>query len=189
MGCVATWVARLLKSTEVCGCLSDGCRCDNRNRETNVRTPAIVAASLSLLVIGLSRTSMATTMQEGSSVDMLFRAPLADVPGTDVAIIRVDYGPGAATPPHEHPAFVYAYVLSGAVVSRIGEAPPETYRQGQMWSELPWQHHTVSRNASSTKPASLLVFFIIPHRAPLTVMLPSSGDSSQATTPGTTGTH
>ncbi len=43
-----------------------------------------------------------------------------------------------------------------------------------MWSERPGQHHIISRNASSTEPASLLVFFIIPHGVPLTVPLSSS---------------
>jgi hypothetical protein len=32
-----------------------------------------------------------------------------------------------------------------------------------MWSELPHQHHMVSRNGGTTAPAKLLVFFITPH--------------------------
>jgi hypothetical protein len=34
---------------------------------------------------------------------------LNDRPGTDVAVVMVDYPPGGSTPPHEHPGFVYAY--------------------------------------------------------------------------------
>jgi quercetin dioxygenase-like cupin family protein len=153
------------------------------------RTYVIVACSLILLAVGRSRPTEAATIKQAGSVEELFRAPLPDTPGTDVAIIRVDYQPGAATPPHEHPAFTYAYVLSGAVVSQLEGAGPKTYRQGQMWTELPWQHHLISRNASSTEPASLLVFFIIPHRAPLTIPISSSADSSKGANVGDAGTQ
>jgi hypothetical protein len=42
-----------------------------------------------------------------------------------------------------------------------------------MWSELPDEHHMVSRNASTTAPAKLLVFFIAPHGQKLTEFLPA----------------
>ncbi len=48
------------------------------------------------------------------------------------------------------------------------------FTQGQMWSELPNERHMVSKNASTTQPAKLLVFFIVPHGAKLTTLLPSS---------------
>jgi quercetin dioxygenase-like cupin family protein len=40
----------------------------------------------------------------------LLRQPLPEKSGTD---IEVDYPPGGSTPPHEHPGYVYAYVLAG----------------------------------------------------------------------------
>jgi quercetin dioxygenase-like cupin family protein len=66
------------------------------------------------------------------------------------------------------------YVLAGAVVSQVGKPPPHTFTQGQMWSELPYQQHMVSKNASSTQPAKLLVFLIVPHTAQLTTFLAPS---------------
>jgi hypothetical protein len=36
----------------------------------------------------------------------------------------------------------------------------------------PHEHHVVSKNASTTEPARLLVFMITPHGVPLTTMLP-----------------
>jgi quercetin dioxygenase-like cupin family protein len=146
--------------------------------DKKMNTRLAVSCLLTLLAVGLSPNAMAVPLTPGTSVTQLFRKPLADRPGTDVVVIRVDYGPGAVTPLHTHPGLVYAYVLHGEVVSQIGDAKPETYRQGQMWSELPWQHH-VSRNASPSQPASFLVFFVIPHDAPLTIPLSTSTQSNK----------
>jgi quercetin dioxygenase-like cupin family protein len=63
--------------------------------------------------------------------------------------------------------------LKGAVVSQLGDEQPHTYTEGQMWSETPHQHHNVSKNASATEPARLLVFLIAPKGAQLTTMLPA----------------
>ena len=101
------------------------------------------------------------------------RHPLADQPGTDVVVITVDYPPGGTTPPHETPGHTYAYVLEGSVVSQLDDQPLQTFSAGQMWSELPHEHHMVSRNASSTAAAKLLVFFIAPHGQKLTEFLPA----------------
>jgi quercetin dioxygenase-like cupin family protein len=60
-------------------------------------------------------------------------------------------------------------VLEGAVVSQLDNEKPKTYTAGQIWSESPGQHHMISRNASATEPAALLVFLIIAHNAQLTV--------------------
>jgi quercetin dioxygenase-like cupin family protein len=98
--------------------------------------------------------------------------PLPSQPGTDVTVITVDYPPGGSTPPHEHPDYTYAYVLQGAVVSKLDDHKEMTYKAGEMWTEKPHEHHVVSKNASMTESARLLVFFIAPHGAPLVTMLP-----------------
>jgi len=105
----------------------------------------------------------AQTAQDTSVEHLLMRQALSDQPGTDVVVVSVDYPPGGTTAPHDHPGSVYAYVLDGAVVSKVDDQPQRTYTKGQMWSELPRQRHMVSRNASATEPAKLLVFFIVPH--------------------------
>lgn len=129
-------------------------------------TAAII---LSATVLALSASLSAASP---GVVHELLRQPLASQPGTDVVMITVDYAPGAATPPHEHPGFVYAYVLEGAVVSQLDDESPKTFTKGEMWSESPGQHHEISRNASSTQSARLLVFLIVPHGKPLTTLLP-----------------
>ena len=84
------------------------------------------------------------------------------LPGGTQELIAVEVvlPPGAAALPHRHPAFVYAYVLSGIVVSALNDETPRTYRAGQSWHEEPDALHRVTRNPSRTRPARLLAVFI-----------------------------
>jgi quercetin dioxygenase-like cupin family protein len=135
--------------------------------------PSVLAA-VALITLSLSTVAAQSPPQASAGVvHELMRQPLADKPGTDVVVITVDYPPGGSTPPHEHPGYTYAYVLEGAVVSQLDDQPAQTFSAGQMWSELPHQHHMVSRNASATAGAKLLVFFITPHGEKLTEFLPA----------------
>ena len=69
--------------------------------------------------------------------------------------VLVEYGPGAASPSHRHPssAFIYATVLEGEIRSKVNDEPEHVYKAGESWTEMPGDHHKVSANASSTKPA------------------------------------
>ena len=75
----------------------------------------------------------------------------------------VEYGPGAASPSHRHPfsAFIYATVLEGEIRSKVNDQPEHVYKAGESWTEMPGDHHKVSANASSTKPARLLAIFVL----------------------------
>jgi len=129
---------------------------------------------LGLLLAPLGSRALAqTAAASAGTVHMLMRQPLSSQPGTDVIMLTVDYPPSGTTPPHEHPGYTYAYVLQGSVVSQLDHQPAQTYITGQMWSELPHQAHMVSRNASKTEPAKLLVYMIIPHGDALTKFLPA----------------
>jgi quercetin dioxygenase-like cupin family protein len=75
----------------------------------------------------------------------------------EVTVSHVDYPPGRVGAAHRHPGFVLAYVLEGAVVTKIsGQGDEKTYTVGQMFYEQPGATHEVSRNASQTEPAKLL---------------------------------
>jgi quercetin dioxygenase-like cupin family protein len=93
------------------------------------------------------------------------REPLANVPGKDLIAVEVLFAPGARSVPHFHPrtAFVYAYVISGTIVSAVNDEAPRTYRAGESWSEAPGVLHRLTRNASDTSPARLLAIFIADH--------------------------
>ena len=93
----------------------------------------------------------------------LFEHELPNVPGKSLVALEVLYAPGGASPSHTHPksAFIYAYVLSGEIVSAVDNEEPRVYRVGEGWYEVPGAHHRVSRNASTTEPAKLLAIFVM----------------------------
>jgi quercetin dioxygenase-like cupin family protein len=122
-----------------------------------------LGAMLMIIVVTLAGSAARAADSGAGIVHEISRQPLPENPGMDVVVITVTYPPGGSTPPHKHPGFTYAYVLKGAVTSALSKEPPKTYTEGQYWSEQPMQEHRISRNASHTAPAELLVFFVIPH--------------------------
>jgi quercetin dioxygenase-like cupin family protein len=68
-----------------------------------------------------------------------------------------------ASAPHTHArsAFIYAYVVSGEIQSKVNEGKTRTYTAGQSWSEPQGASHPISRNASKTKRAKLLAVFVV----------------------------
>jgi quercetin dioxygenase-like cupin family protein len=96
------------------------------------------------------------------TITPLFNRELPNVPGKALIAVEVLFPPGAASPSHTHPksAFIYAYVLSGEIVSAVNDEKPRVYRTGESWYEAPGAHHPVTRNPSKKKPAKLLVIFI-----------------------------
>jgi len=92
-----------------------------------------------------------------------FAQEIPNVPGKSVLAVVVDYPPGAASRPHMHAksAFIYAYVVSGAIESQVDDGPVRTLRAGESFHEPPAARHVVSRNASKTEPARLLAVFVV----------------------------
>jgi quercetin dioxygenase-like cupin family protein len=91
----------------------------------------------------------------------LFEQALPNVPGKTFTSAIVTFPPAARAVPHRHgDAFVYAYVLEGAVSSQLEGQPAHVYHQGENWSEPPGAHHLATENTSPTEPAKLLVVFI-----------------------------
>jgi quercetin dioxygenase-like cupin family protein len=89
--------------------------------------------------------------------------PIPNVPGKSLIAVVVDYPPGAASPAHVHAksAFIYAYVVSGSIESQVDDGPKQVLRAGESFHEPPGARHTVSRNASRTRPAKLLAVFVV----------------------------
>jgi quercetin dioxygenase-like cupin family protein len=100
---------------------------------------------------------------EKRKVSVVFDEPLPNVPGKSLRVVLVQYGPGESSPSHRHPssAFIYARVLEGAIRSKVNDGPERTYQAGESWTEKPGDHHQVSANASTTKPAKLLAVFVV----------------------------
>lgn len=101
-------------------------------------------------------------------VSPVFQRGLPDVPGRTLTIAKVYFAPGTSAPAHRHGrAFVYAYVLTGTVTSQLAGEPAQTFHAGQGWFEPPGARHLLTRNASRTRPAQLLVVFVAETGAPL----------------------
>jgi quercetin dioxygenase-like cupin family protein len=108
------------------------------------------------------------TAQE-AVVTPLMTKELADLPGKESLMITVQYGPGQSSTVHRHNAHTFVYVLEGSVVMQVKGGEQVTLSPGQPFYEGPDDIHTVSRNASTTRPAKFLVLFVKNKGAPVTV--------------------
>ena len=95
-----------------------------------------------------------------ATVQPLLQKTLHDLPGKETLMLTVAYPPGGSSLPHRHNAHTFVYVLEGSVVMGVKGSAPQTLIAGQTFYESPTDVHEVSRNASDTKPAKLLVVFI-----------------------------
>src|SRR5918999_5670270 len=87
-------------------------------------------------------------------------------------MITVEYAPGGSDPLHRHKAHAFVYVLEGSVMMQVKGGKEVTLTPGQTFYEGTDDVHVVGRNASSTKPAKFLVFFIKDKGAPVLVPVP-----------------
>jgi quercetin dioxygenase-like cupin family protein len=101
--------------------------------------------------------------RETQTVTKNFEAAIPNIRGKSLLAVEVDYAPGAASVPHTHAksAFIYAYVISGAIESEVNDGETRIYRAGESWSEPPGAIHSISRNASKTESAKLLAVFVL----------------------------
>jgi quercetin dioxygenase-like cupin family protein len=100
--------------------------------------------------------------------------PNLTLDGWEVTVSHVDYPPGRVGAVHHHAGFVLAYVLEGAVITRIsGQGEEKTYAAGQMFYEQPGATHEVSKNASQTQPARLLAMIFAKKGSTLTMPGPA----------------
>lgn len=95
-----------------------------------------------------------------TAVAPLFQANVADVTDQEIVVLEVTYPPGNASSSHRHNAHTVVYVLEGTVTMQVEGGEPETLGPGEVFYETPEDVHSVSRNASATEPARILVFFL-----------------------------
>jgi quercetin dioxygenase-like cupin family protein len=120
------------------------------------------ATPLVALTLTLSASAFAhETGDPSEKVTVLQDQMLKNVPGKKAMMIEVDYKPGQSSIAHKHEGTAMAYVLSGTVTSQVKGEKPVTYKAGQYWYEPAGSEHLVSKNASTTKPARLLVFMVL----------------------------
>lgn len=107
-----------------------------------------------------------------AAVTPLTSKDLPEFPGKEVLMITVDYPPGSTDPIHRHNAHAFIYVLEGSIVMQVKGGKEVTLTPGQTFYEGPDDVHVVGKNASSTKPAKFVVFFIKDKGAPVLVPAP-----------------
>src|ERR1700752_946898 len=117
-------------------------------------------------------TVMAQEPAIQATVKELMSKDLTELPGKEVLMITVEYPPGAVDPIHRHNARAFVYVLEGTIVMQVKGGKEVTLTPGQTFYEGPEDVHVVGRNASSTKPAKFVVFFIKDKGAPVLVPAP-----------------
>ena len=122
----------------------------------------IIAATCFALAISMAGP-VAAHDAEAETVTKNFEATIPNIPGKSLIALEVNYAPRGASPPHTHAksAFIYAYVISGAIESKVNDGETRVYRAGESWSEPPGAIHWISRNASKTEPAKLLAVFVL----------------------------
>ena len=112
-----------------------------------------IAIASWLLVFSSSAFSQAT-------VNSLFQIDVADVTNQEIVVLEVNYPAGNDSPVHRHNAHTIVYVLEGSVIMAVAGGEPQTLGPGDVFYESPDDIHSVSRNASATEPAKILVFFL-----------------------------
>ena len=94
-------------------------------------------------------------------VNVLQEQMLKNAPGKKAMMLTVDYAPGQSSIAHKHEGTAMAYVLEGAITSQVKGEPAITYKAGEFWYEAAGSEHLVSKNASATEPAKLLVLMVM----------------------------
>jgi quercetin dioxygenase-like cupin family protein len=140
------------------------------------RRDAVAAFGLFAELLASARPVWAQSQTPAAPPPPLFTHDLPNVSldGWEVTVSHVDYPPGRVGNVHHHAGFVLAYVLEGAVVTKISSQGPErTYTVGQMFYEQPGATHEVSKNASATQPARLLAMIFAKKGSTLTAPGPA----------------
>ena len=124
--------------------------------------------SIILLALFAAQTPAWAHGDAADQVKVLQQQQPSNAPGKNAVMLTVSYAPGQASPAHQHPGAVMAYVLEGAVVSKLDNEPEKTYKAGEYWYEAPDTVHSVSRNASQRQSAKLLVWSLVDEGMPVT---------------------
>ncbi|KJZ43697.1 cupin domain-containing protein [Pseudomonas fluorescens] len=114
-----------------------------------------------LAALSLTFSAVAFAHDPSEKVTVLQDQMLKNVPGKKALMIEVDYKPGQSSIAHKHEGTAMAYVLSGSIISQVKGQKAITYKAGEFWYEPAGSEHLVSKNASTTKPAKLLVFMVL----------------------------
>ena len=100
-------------------------------------------ASVPLVAAAITLGASHAIAQDRDQVRVVFEHALPNVKGKRIVAVMVSYPPGGKSLAHRHAAsaFIYAYVLSGAMRSEVGRTPAKAYRAGESFYEMSGSHH------------------------------------------------
>ena len=130
---------------------------------------ALIVCTLIAAVFSVGSAMAATTEPKEATVTELFSKDLPECPGKEGLMLLIEYPPGSSDPIHRHNAHGFIYVLEGSIVMQVRGRKEVTLTPGQTFYEGPEDVHVVGRNASQTKPAKFVVFFVKDKGAPVLV--------------------
>lgn len=110
-----------------------------------------------------------TLAAQEAKVTELMSKDLASSAGKEGLMLMVEYPPNATDMVHRHNAHGFIYVLEGSIVMQVKGGKETTLMPGQTFYEGPNDIHVIGRNASKTKPAKFIVFFVKEKGAPVLV--------------------
>ena len=120
-------------------------------------TRLIVLALITGIALGVIGSQLASAQQQPIKRTDLLKLDLVEIKDNEMHVWVADIAPGAATGRHSHPTPRFVYVIEGAVVLELDGKPPQTFKAGQAFAEMPNEVHNF-RNASTTEPAKALGF-------------------------------
>jgi len=137
-----------------------------------IRFAAIILCSLFVAAgEGIPQTSPSPSPSKRQQDRTIFSRSLPKLDGNNirVTIVKVSYGPGESSKPHSHPCPVIGYVLEGSVRMKVAGEPEVLYKSGESFYEAPNGVHEISANASRTKPATFIAYFVCDRETSLSI--------------------
>ena len=123
------------------------------------------------LILVLACLMSCSLLAQEAKVTQLMSKDLTEFPGKEGVMITVEYPPGHSDEMHRHNAYAFVYVLEGSVVMQVKGGKKVTLTPGQTFYEGPNDIHIIGQNASKTKPAKFVAFFVKNKGAPILVPL------------------
>lgn len=120
-----------------------------------MRTCLMRAALLAALgTAGLAaQASWETLMTAPVPADSVPKISVSSIPVAPAPEVPRPIGPG-----HTHAGPVFGYILRGEIENQVEPDPPQIYKPGGYFYEIPMHVHRFLRNRSTTEPASIIVF-------------------------------
>jgi quercetin dioxygenase-like cupin family protein len=145
---------------------------DVSKREGKTMRRVMRTGCLGLVLTAIALGASPGLAQNVEQVQVVFEHAIPNTEGKSMVAVVVTYPPGGKSLAHHHArsAFIYAYVLSGAIRSQVDDEPAKVYQVGEGFYEVPGSYHRISENASDRDPASLLAVFVVDSKdKPLTI--------------------